>query len=202
MTSTRSRRSSVVIAAIILTLVLGGARWYRWINRACCVYPAHDLLALQPMPNDFAIEMVSGTGTVAPPYHFSYSVRSEHDGRAELRYWPGNDRLDSMMLRDTFHVAAPALDTLADRALRMRRAPGGVPSSQQPVGGSSPRLTIVAEGTTTVVEPYQPWNEQVQHVEESIRAASPPSVWARCEEIQRKFASSLGKGTSQSSGRH
>lgn len=205
MTEEKRRRTfPIVLVAIALTLVVGGARWYQWSGRACCTSPRREPFPPAPMPNDFALEMESGTGTVAPKYHYSYSVRIDASGRGDVRYWPGYQRLDSLMVRDTFLVAPSVLDSVSELALRLRNAPGSLPSSEQPVGGHSPRLTITAAGVTTTVEPYQPsgWSEKVMILEERMRSAIPSALWARCEQAQHEFASSLEEGTRPDAPRH
>lgn len=190
-------RRGVLLAAAVVALIIGGFASYEY--RVCCApaplnmeawlasQAARDTATLAP---DLAVEIETGTGSLAPRFHFDYRLRVERDGAATLTYWPGYGQDDAQAVRAHFTLPDTTVRAIAALALQLQNSPGPIDERHIPNGGRSARITLVAGGQRSVTEEWQPapfegWQRALQ---EQSRRVIPDSVWAQCEEAQRRHA--------------
>lgn len=184
-----------------LVLLIGGALVLYKLPTCCAPAPLdiHALLARDsagdtaPLAADFAVEVESGTGSLAPIYHYDYRLRVEGSGAATLTYWPGYDHDDGRAVRASFTVPDSVVRMMASLARRLRRAPGTRDQSDIPVGGRSAHITLHEGGTRLEAAEWQPnpyarWQDSLQ---QAARRAIPDSIWTQCEAAQRRYAAQL-----------
>lgn len=189
------RRLQLAIALV----ALGVAGYALYVPRACCApapvnvdewiasEAARDTAALAP---DLAVEIETGTGSLAPRYHFDYQLRVERNGAATLTYWPGYGQDDAHAVRARFTLADADVRVLASLARQLQRSPGPIDDRDIPDGGRSARITLIAAGRRRVMEEWQrePFDGWQRALQERSRRVIPDSVWARCEDAQRRHA--------------
>lgn len=184
--------------------LLGIAGWWLYHRSliACCAPPpldpvawlaAHPPAAATPLPSGFAVEIASSTGSLAPPFYYSYTLRIEGSGAATLEYTPGYDGGDSLAVRATYTVSDSVIRVLAALADYLKDPPGRLADSKIPNGGSSPHITLHLDNRVIDVPSYQkgPAGSWQYAMRETAREAIPADVWARCEEAQRLYAATL-----------
>ena len=139
---------------------------------------------------DLAVEIETGTGSLAPRYHFDYQLRVERNGAATLTYWPGYGQDDAHAVRARFTLADADVRVLASLARQLQRSPGPIDDRDIPDGGRSARITLIAAGRRSVMEEWQrePFDGWQRALQERSRRVIPDSVWARCEDAQRRHA--------------
>ena len=197
---TRSR--PLLIAGTALLTALGGWWLYRQSQRVCCAPPPadwegwlveHPPAAAMTVPDGFAVEISSGTGSLAPEFHYDYTLRIDRSGAARLTYWPGYGQEDSLAVFQEFSVPDSTVRILATLAVQLRDAPGPVSERDIPVGGRSPHITLRERGRVAVVGAWQPepFGSLQSAMERIARTSIPADVWATCEAAQRRYASAL-----------
>lgn len=189
-------RRRLQVAVVLVTLGVAGYALYG--SRACCApapvnldewiaREARDTAALAP---DLAVEIETGTGSLAPRYHYDYRLRVERSGAATLTYWPGYGQDDSQAVRARFTLADTEVRTIASLARQLQDSPGPIDDRDIPNGGRSARITLVAAGRRSIIEEWQrePFDRWQRALQERSRRVIPDSVWAQCEDAQRRHA--------------
>lgn len=142
------------------------------------------------MPSDFAVQVASSNGSVAPPYHHDVEITVDSAGNGTLRYWPGYGEEANRQVTGRFTVDWTTRKRLWSVAMGLRDAPGRRPDSQIPVGGASSAITLRAYYASTFVEPWQPapWSARSERLTAMLRAAVPDSIWSLTREAQRRVS--------------
>lgn len=172
------------VAAFALLLALAGCA-------AEAGTPTPEPVPGAEMPDDFAGTITFRTGSLPPPYHYSWEVRFDEDS-AEVVWQPGYD--ESV---PAFRETAPLDREQRELAYERLRAAGqfealpGAADEDAMAGGPTAEVEVVAGGRTyapgTVGE-IEETTDMVDAVEEAGAGLLPPEVWESLEARQQTWS--------------
>ncbi len=171
---------------------------YNWWARACCAPPPYEIPPggkdhLPPldgvMPDDFALTVASGNGSVAPPYHYDFEIAVDSAGNGTLHYWPGYGQEAARLVTGRFTVDWTTRQSWWFVARGLRDAPGSRPDREIPDGGASSTITLRIFSEDKLVESWQPspWSSRSDSLTALVRAAVPDSLWELTRVAQRQL---------------
>ena len=136
------------------------------------------------LPVDFNLHYDWQEGSLAPPFHYEYSITLESDGRGELVMIPDYPGEDVPVWVEGFQVDADAMNELYQLMLERGvfttdwRAQG-----DPPVGGSFQWLTVSAGGQTVEIPafPIESQAEAAEAVSAAINRMVPQATWDKLD---------------------
>jgi hypothetical protein len=144
------------------------------------------------------------SGTVPPPYHYSYDLSIKNEGVGYLTYSPGYS--GDTAWNYNINIDKSSINKLNDEIQTSKVLLGSIqslPSGKQPIGGSLQNLTIIISDTNpnadhpplTIVTPYFPtqYKEALDSLYDSIKELVPQSIWDEIDQNREVYIKNHSK---------
>jgi hypothetical protein len=141
-------------------------------------------------PADFTVTYNWREGSVAPPYHYEYTINVAPDGAVTLTYTPGYPGDDAPVWTETLTLEAAEMDALylilKDHGLFTT---DWVTEDGPPVGGSSDDFSATANGVTVAVPAYviSSQRDDAEAMAFTLTSLIPQATWDKLEAQRQDY---------------
>jgi len=132
-------------------------------------------------PGDFQVRYYWETGSLPPPYFYSYTITIGPGTDGSLEFVPDYTTYDPPLWLEGFQVSERDLDLLYAALYQAEAFEAGWEQSEDiPTGGSADKMTIIAHGREYLIPSYVDDDEKskaIKRVYEDIEAFVPQAIW-------------------------
>ena len=142
-------------------------------------------------PSDFQVSYYWETGSLPPPYFYSYTITIGPGAEGTIKFEPGYSTYDPPTWVEDFQLSESDLDLLYEELYQANIFVGEWQQKEDiPIGGSADKMAVTAYGRVYSVPSYVEGEEKskaVREIYKEIEAFVPQEIWDKLNEQHDEY---------------
>ena len=142
-------------------------------------------------PSDFQVSYYWETGSLPPPYFYSYTITIGPSAEGTITFEPGYSTYDPPTWVEDFQLSESDLDLLYEELYDANVFEGEWHQKEDiPVGGSADKMAVIAYGRDYSIPIYVEGEEKsksIKKVYEEIETLVPQEIWDKLNEQHDEY---------------